>query len=839
TQPTITNGEITAKPLTLVAVAAQNKTYDGTTTATIVATLVGIVSGDLVTFSGTGTFASSDIATGIAVTSTATLAGTDAGNYTFVQPTGLTANITGPLLYLNTFDGVSACPTQGNTPVMATDATGTGLTRTGISCTSAGNVFNSTALNNTSSVNNTSYIEFSASTSGGRKLNVTGLYFFRQASASAPNKLEVRYSTDGFATSTSWDAAPNTPTTGTGITWDFTDFTTPVNSTVTFRIYPYGATRADLSGQSSSSGTFRVDDVTIYGNVVNVPTAASIATTGTNPICLGNASAITATITGGTAPYTVVYSNGTSYTTVTSYISGTAINVSPSYTTSYSLVSVTDANGNALTTGLTDTATVTVNSVTASSSTGIISCNGDTTTVMVSATGGTAPYSGTGTYTVSAGSYSYTVTDANGCTSTTTGTVTQPTAITATISESAVVCQNSTSPLVTFTGSNGAAPYTFTYQLNGLTQTISTTGSNTSVTISVSTATAGNFVYKLVSVIDANNCSQAASGEVTITVNPTPTAVAPSAQTYCAGTTASAITLSGTPEGVTFDISGGSAIGLADITAVTSIPSFSPTEGTATVTITPKANGCTGTPVTYFVDVNGQSTPNLPAAVTICPNATSTATLTVTSTDITSPIYTWQLKVGTGSWTTITSANGGGTIYTGLNTNTLTITRTGTTTISPATGTNYRVLISGTVTGCASPLTSPLISTTSVLTVLSNNTIVLSSAVGTNAQTKCINTAITNITYTTTRATGATVSGLPDGVTGAWVAGTTAGSGTVTISGTPTLSGSYPYTVTLTGGCGDIVATGTITVSQPSVAGTISGTNSLCLPNTGTTLTLT
>jgi len=73
----------------------------------------------------------------------------------------------------------------------------------------------------------------------------------------------------------------------------------------------------------------------------------------------------------------------------------------------------------------------------ASSSTGSIACNGGSTTVTVSATGGTAPYTGTGSFTVSTGSYSYTVTDANGCSSTTTGTVSQPSQLTNTTSASA------------------------------------------------------------------------------------------------------------------------------------------------------------------------------------------------------------------------------------------------------------------------------------------------------------------------------------------------------------------------------------------------------------------
>src|SRR6185369_2435526 len=95
------------------------------------------------------------------------------------------------------------------------------------------------------------------------------------------------------------------------------------------------------------------------------------------------------------------------------------------------------------------------------------------------------------------------------------------------------------------------------------------------------------------------------------------------------------------------------------------------------------------------------------------------------------------------------------------------------------------------------------------ITVNPNNTITLTSAAGTNAQTVCINTAITNITYSTTGATGATFSGLPAGVTGNWAANV------VTISGSPTTTVGSPfnYTVTLTGGCGVITATGTITVN--------------------------
>jgi len=66
-------------------------------------------------------------------------------------------------------------------------------------------------------------------------------------------------------------------------------------------------------------------------------------------------------ITGGTSPYTVVYNNGVSNVTLTNYVSGTSIAVSPSSTTTYVLVSVTDANSY-VGFGNSGTAIVTVNS---------------------------------------------------------------------------------------------------------------------------------------------------------------------------------------------------------------------------------------------------------------------------------------------------------------------------------------------------------------------------------------------------------------------------------------------------------------------------------------------
>jgi uncharacterized delta-60 repeat protein len=110
--------------------------------------------------------------------------------------------------------------------------------------------------------------------------------------------------------------------------------------------------------------------------------------------------------------------------------------------------------------------------------------------------------------------------------------------------------------------------------------------------------------------------------------------------------------------------------------------------------------------------------------------------------------------------------------------------------------------------------------------ITANNTITLTSGTSTTNQSLCINTAITNITYSTTGATGAIVTGLPTGVSGNF------SSNTVTISGTPTASGTFNYTVTLTGGCGTATATGTITVNPNNTVGSPSFTPVVCLGST-------
>ena len=91
-------GSLTVIPASLVVIGAgaQNKVYDSSTAASVVGgSLWGIVNGDSVVLSSANAnFASADVGTHIDVTTDYTLSGAGAGNYTLVQPVGLSADIT-------------------------------------------------------------------------------------------------------------------------------------------------------------------------------------------------------------------------------------------------------------------------------------------------------------------------------------------------------------------------------------------------------------------------------------------------------------------------------------------------------------------------------------------------------------------------------------------------------------------------------------------------------------------------------------------------------------------------------------------------------------------------
>ncbi len=166
-----------------------------------------------------------------------------------------------------------------------------------------------------------------------------------------------------------------------------------------------------------------------------------------NPIaCYGGSTSITVSATGGTPPYS---GTGTFGGVLAGSYTGTVTDAS-NCSTSESVV-------------ITEPAPLTATVVP-----GTINCHGGTTSVVITASGGTAPYSGTGLISgVSAGTHNYTITDDNGCSITKTITIEEPTQLVVTAVAGNISCHDGTTSVVV-AASGGTGPYTGTGVFNNV-----------------------------------------------------------------------------------------------------------------------------------------------------------------------------------------------------------------------------------------------------------------------------------------------------------------------------------------------------------------------------------
>jgi hypothetical protein len=111
---------IDKKTLTVLNPVGDSKNYDKTTAATFTGTLDGVVGSDNVVLNATGTFPQSIVGTGLTITSTATLSGSDVSKYIFIQPSGMTGDINpkpltldNPIAKNKIFDGTTTATITG------------------------------------------------------------------------------------------------------------------------------------------------------------------------------------------------------------------------------------------------------------------------------------------------------------------------------------------------------------------------------------------------------------------------------------------------------------------------------------------------------------------------------------------------------------------------------------------------------------------------------------------------------------------------------------------------------------------------------------------------------
>lgn len=196
-----------------------------------------------------------------------------------------------------------------------------------------------------------------------------------------------------------------------------------------------------------------------------------------NVSCLGESDgSVTINASGGTAPYT-----------------GTGLK--SNLAAGNHNFTVTDANGCSSTIQVTITepellqanATAQVN----------VSCNGGTDgSVIITASGGTSPYSGTGLKgNLSEGTYSYTVTDANGCQATVYVTITQPVVLSVNITSANSTYWSANNGTAQAVVSGGTVPYQYLW-------------SNGSTTASVNGLAPGTYN---VTVTDSKGCTTSGS----------------------------------------------------------------------------------------------------------------------------------------------------------------------------------------------------------------------------------------------------------------------------------------------------------------------------------------
>ncbi len=202
------------------------------------------------------------------------------------------------------------------------------------------------------------------------------------------------------------------------------------------------------------------------------PTASPLSLTASNTAitCNGGLSMITAAAAGGNAPYQYRLNTGT-YQASNLFMN----NLSGTYT-----VTVRDATLIATSSTVITIGQPTVIAISINSSTSVSCAGGNNGTASVApATGGTGAKTynwtpgnptGDGTVAVSgltAGTWTCTATDANGCTKTTTTTITAPMAITAPITATPVSCFGGANGSATVTTIGGTGAYTYAWTPTG------------------------------------------------------------------------------------------------------------------------------------------------------------------------------------------------------------------------------------------------------------------------------------------------------------------------------------------------------------------------------------
>ncbi|MBI1782772.1 MAG: T9SS type A sorting domain-containing protein [Sphingobacteriales bacterium] len=387
------------------------------------------------------------------------------------------------------------------------------------------------------------------------------------------------------------------------------------------------------------SGTCNTTTCATVTVTVNDPSVAPTSITGTTTICNGDNTTLTAG--GGTLGTGANYQWGTGVVVGTSPLVGetnATITVSPTSTTTYWVrIENTTSPCTVNTSGVTQQVTVNQPSVAPTGATGTTTiCSGGSTTLTVSggtkgtgavtewfsgSCGGTLEFTGDAFTTPAlTQNTTYYVRYSGTCNTTTcaTVTVTVNDVTGGTVGTDQPICSGGDpAAFIETEPSTGSGSLTYQWQssITNCTSNFSNIPAATGASYDPPAGLTQTTYYRRVTISTLNSeiCT-ANSNCVTVTVNPTPNAVAtPSSQTQCSGVPITTIVLSGALQGTTYNwtrdntvaATGIAASGSGDISGTLTNTTNAPV--TVTFTITPTVNdfnGCSGTPITATVLVN-------------------------------------------------------------------------------------------------------------------------------------------------------------------------------------------------------------------------------------------
>ncbi len=453
-----------------------------------------------------------------------------------------------------------------------------------------------------------------------------------------------------------------TPTTTTGCPG------TPV--TVTITVYPTPTATATPSSQSVCPGT--APSVTLSTNpIVSGTTFSWPAPTYTGFVSGGTAQSGVTNMSSQTGLTNSGGSSGTATYVITPIANGcTGTSITVTITVYPTPVATANPSSQTVCPGTAPTLTLSTNPIVSGTT---FSWIAPTYTGFVS--GGTAQNGVTNMSSQtgltnnggSSGTAKYVITPtANGCAGTpVTVTITvYPGPIATATPSSQTVCPGtaptvtlSTNPLVSGTTFSWSAP-TYTGSVSGGTAQSDVTDMSSQTGLTNNGGSSGTAKYVITPT--ANGCT-GNPVTVTITVYPTPVATAtPSFQSVCPGTAPTVIlstnplvsgtTFSWTAPTYTGSVSGGTAQnGVTDMSSQTGLTNNDGSSGTATYTITPTANGCTGIPVTVTITVYPTPVATAtPSSQSVCPGIAPTVILS-TNPVVTGTTFSWSAPTYTGS----------------------------------------------------------------------------------------------------------------------------------------------------------------------------------------------